>query len=228
MTQHNLKMRAWPRTALLLAVAATCAQAHAADSPWSVRIGPAQVAFDASASIDVGGANVPGANATADENTTLAFDIGYALDDRWTVRAAFGVPPTTTLNAAGSLKGMVPPLTGKLGRVSYGPAVLSLTWKLGDFGMFQPYVGAGVNYTHVFSTEDGDIAGLKVKSAFGTALQLGVDVPINRTWGLFLDVRKIFVKTTATGTVPAFGGPPAEASITLDPLVVHMGASYRF
>lgn len=56
----------------------------------------------------------------------------------------------------------------------------------------------------------------------------GVDVPLSNGWGLFLDIKKIYVKTTARGTVPAFGGPPAEASIRLNPLLVHAGISWRF
>jgi outer membrane protein len=220
--------QAWVAMGVLLPLAAALPAAHAGDSPWSVRVGPALAAFDASAKVDVGGANVPGANVGVKDNVFLGIDIGYALNDRWTIRTALGIPPTTRLSAAGTLKGFVPPLTGTLGRVKYGPAVLSATWKIGEFGAFHPYVGAGLNYTHVFSSKDGDIAGLKVKSAFGTALQVGFDVPIDRNWSLFLDARKIFVKTTATGNVPALGGPPAKASVTLNPLVVHMGASYRF
>jgi outer membrane protein len=228
MMNINLKTRSKVAMTLLLSIAAAVSTAHAEDSPWSIRAGAALVKFDASASVDVAGTAFPGANVAVKDNSTLAFDVGYALDDRWTIRTAFGVPPTTTMSTAGSLNGFVPPLTGTLGRVKYGPAVLSATYKLGNFGMFQPYVGAGLNYTHVFSSSDGDIAGLKVKSAFGTALQVGFDVPLDRNWGLFMDARKIFVKTTATGTIPALGGPPAKASVTLNPFVVHMGVSYRF
>lgn len=228
MKKCNLTSRTGFALGLLLPLAAASTSATAGDSPWSVRVGPAMAVFDASANVAVAGANVPGANIGVKDNTTLGIDIGYALNDRWTIRAALGIPPTTTLSTAGTLKGFVPPLTGTLGKVKYGPAVLSATWKFGGFGAFEPYVGAGVNYTHVFSSEDGDIAGLKVKSAFGTVLQAGFDVPIDRNWGLFLDARKIFVKTTATGTVPALGGPPAKASVTLNPLLVHVGASYRF
>lgn len=220
--------RVWVFMGAMLPLAAALPNAHAGDSPWSVRVGPALVAFDASARVDVAGSTVPGANVAVKDNSTLALDIGYALNDRWTIRTALGIPPTTTLSAAGTLKGFVPRLTGTLGRVKYGPAVLSATWKIGEFGAFHPYVDTGLNYTHVFSSKDGDIAGLKVKSAFGSVLQAGFDVPIDRNWGLFLDVRKIFVKTSATGTVPALGGPPAKATVTLDPLIIHMGASYRF
>jgi outer membrane protein len=80
----------------------------------------------------------------------------------------------------------------------------------------------------VFSSNDGDIAGLKVDSAFGTALQAGLDIPLDKSWGLFLDIRKIYVRTTANGSIPAFGGPAAKADVTLDPTIVHAGLSYRF
>lgn len=219
----------WLALCVLLPMATALHDAQAETvSPWSIRVGPARAAFDASASVDVAGNLISGANVGVKDNTTLGLDIGYALNERWTIRTAFGIPPTTTLSAAGTLQRMVPPLTGTLGRVKYGPAVLSVTWNVGEFGIFRPYLGAGVNYTKVFSSESADISGLRVKSAFGTVLQAGVDVPLDRNWGLFLDVRKIFVKTTATGTVPALGGPPAKASVTLNPLLVHVGASYRF
>jgi len=217
-----------PILGIIFPLAMLCAPAYAGESPWSLRAGPAQVAFDASASVSVAGTTFPGGNVGVQDNTALAFEIGYALDDRWTVRLALGVPPTTTFSAAGSLKGMVPPLTGTLGKVTYGPAVLSATYKLGSFGAVQPYVGAGINYTHVFSSNDGDIAGLKVDSAFGTALQAGLDIPLDKSWGLFLDIRKIYVRTTANGSIPAFGGPAAKADVTLDPTIVHAGLSYRF
>lgn len=218
----------WLGLSLLLTLLPASPAALADASPWSLRAGPAWVVWDASATVAVGGAVVPGGTAGAKDNTTLGLDIGYALNDRWTLRLAFGVPPTTTLSAGGTLRGMVPPLTGTLGNVKYGPAVLSATWKAGEFGAFQPYVGAGVNYTHVFASHDGDIAGLNVRSALGTALQAGFEVPLDARWRLFLDARKIFVKTTATGAVPALGGPPAKAWVTLDPLVVHAGVAYRF
>lgn len=202
--------------------------ALAAESPWILRLGPAAVRFDASATVEVAGARVPGGNVRVADNNALALEIGYALDEQWTVRLAVGVPPTTTLRTGGSLDALVPPLTGKLGRAKYGPAVLSATWSPGMVGPFRPYAGAGLNYTHVFSTDDGDIGGLKIKSAFGTALQLGVELPIDRSWSLFVDARKVFVKTTARGSVPALGGPAAKADVTLNPLIVHVGATYRF
>lgn len=217
-------LRAGLTIGLLLSLSAPLTMAHAeGSSPWSVRTGPVRVVFSESATVAVNGANVPGANAQAKDNTSLGIDVGYALSDRWTLRTAFGIPPTTTLSGTGSLAA-----AGTLGRVKYAPLVVSVTWKIGEFGPIHPYVGAGVNYTRVISQEDGSIAGLKVKSAFGSALQVGFDVPIDTNWGLFLDARKMFVKTTATGTLPTMGGASADASLTLNPLIVHTGVFYRF
>ncbi len=48
---------------------------------------------------------------------------------------------------------------------------------------------------------------------------------INRHWGAFFDVKKAFLRTTATGDL---GGVPVRAKVVLDPLVVHSGLTYRF
>ncbi len=130
------------------------------------------------------------------------------------------MPPTTKLTGTGPLEG-----AGELGRVKYGPAVLLATWSFDGLGAFRPYVGAGINYTIVLDSQDGAITSLKVKSAFGSVVQAGLDVSLGQRWGLFLDVKKIFLKTTADGMV---GSAPASASVRIDPLLVHGGVSYRF
>lgn len=204
------------------------AAAHAQNSPWSLRVGPAVVGFSPDLQVSVAGTPVAGAKAKVANNTTLGVEIGYALTDRWTARLALGLPPTATVKGAGSLTALAPPLTGTLGKVKYGPAVLSATYRLLDSGPVRPYVGAGVNYTIVLESPDGDLAQLDAKSAWGSVLQAGFDVPVNDRWSFFVDVRKVWVKTTATGVVPALGGPPAKASLKLDPVLLHLGVGYRF
>lgn len=212
--------------AIPLAMAAQCALAQ--NSPWSIRTGPAVVLAYPSASLSVAGAPVPGGEIGVKNNTTLALELGYALSDAWMARFAFGIPPTTTLSAKGTLTALVPPLTGTLGKVTYGPAALTMTYSFGAPGSIRPYAGAGINYTAILREKDGDVAGLKVRNAFGSVLQAGVDVPLQNGWNVFFDVRKIFVKLKASGTLPAMGGPPAEATLKLNPVVVHAGIGYRF
>ena len=92
----------------------------------------------------------------------------------------------------------------------------------------RPYVGAGLNYTIVFNSKDGFISNLDARSAFGTVLQIGAEVPLDKDWSLTLDARKIFLKTEADGTLPAMGGATAHANVRLDPLVVFIGVGTRF
>ena len=188
--------------------------------PWWVHVGPVHAKFHTTADVSLGGAIVPGAGANASSNTTLGLEVGYDLTPNLAARVTVGVPPTTRVTGTGPLAG-----AGELGRLKYGPAVASLTFSFDGMGVVRPYLGAGINYTIVLASKDGAITNLDAKNAFGSVLQAGVDVPLNKRWGIFLDVKKIFLKTTATGTV---GPAPASASVRLDPTLVHAGLSYSF
>ncbi|MDE2371214.1 MAG: OmpW family protein [Burkholderiales bacterium] len=199
-----------------------CAAAQQ-NSPWTVRLGAANVSFSTKADVQVNGATVPGANAKASSNTTLGLEIAYDISRDWTGRFLIGVPPTTTLTGTGALAG-----TGTLGKAKYGPAVLSATWNMVDAGPVRPYIGAGLNYTIVFSSQDGFISNLDVKSAFGAVAEIGATVPLDGGWSITLDARKIFLKTKANGTLPAMGGAAAHADLRLDPLVVFASVGKAF
>lgn len=216
----------FPRAASLLMLAATLASTAARaqdDSPWTVRLGAAHVGFSTRAEVQVGGAPVPGADASASSNTTLGLELAYDLSPQWTGRFLIGVPPTTTLTGTGALAS-----AGTLGKVTYGPAVLSATYRPWTTGPVRPYVGAGLNYTIVFRSEDGFISPLDVKNGLGTVLQIGADIPLDGGWSVGIDARKIFVKTQADGRLPAMGGAVAHADVRLDPLVVFLSVGRRF
>ncbi len=192
-------------------------------SPWRLYAGPAHIGFSTSADVRAGGQPVPGANAEADSNYSIGFGAIYDFHPGWSAELALGLPPTTALKGTGTLAG-----AGTLGKVKYGPAVLSVRRQLWDEGPVRPYIGAGINYTLVLESRDGFVSGLDVKNGVGPVLQAGFEVPIDARWSFFFDAKKIWVKTTATGTLPALGGAPAYAKVRLDPLVLTAGLSYRF
>lgn len=216
------------RTPIMTAVLAfgvfTCAAASAQESPWSWKLGPAHLAFNSSTSVFLGGQAVPGGDAKAKDNTTLGLEIGYRLTPEWTGRLLVGLPPTTTLTAAGTLTGV-----GDLGKVTYGPAALTMTYGLAPWGAIQPYVGAGIAYNIVFQEKDRVLTDLKVRNSWGSVLQVGFDMPLDKDWSIGLDLRKVFLKAKATGTAPpGFGSAPVSATVKLDPLVYHLSVSKRF
>jgi outer membrane protein len=204
--------------------------AHAEGSPWSVRVGPAGVYFNTSASVDVAGSHVPGAEVNVENKKTLGFDIGYDLSDRWTLHLAGGIPPRTKITTGGALNSMVPPLTGKLADAKCGPGALTAVYKFNPQGNFNPYIGAGVSYTFFYDIKGGDISGLNIDSSFGAVVHAGFTAPItqDRRWSYFFDVRKVWVETHARGTIPALGDLPARVTLHLDPLVALTGVEYHF
>ncbi|GGB79557.1 hypothetical protein GCM10011352_01500 [Marinobacterium zhoushanense] len=208
----------------LLTLATLCVDmAQAEDSPWSVFVGPAHIRFSTDAKAYANGTIISGGNGEASSNNGLSFGANYQIDPYWTARLTLGLPPTTTLRGTGTLAS-----AGVLGKVTYGPAVLSVTRYLGGPAAIRPYLGVGVNYTLVTDTEDGAIADFKADSTYGAVLQGGIEGRVYKDFSLFLDVKKIYAKTTASGDLPAVGGAKASADITLDPLIISLGISKRF
>lgn len=207
--------------ALALGLAAAPAMADSRLG-WYFQAGPASVGFDEGASIAAGGSTVPGASATLSNNGTLALGIGYRFSEPFSVIAILGVPPTTTVRGTGPLAGVT------VGKVTYGPLIVAANYHIPTKGKFQPFVGAGLNYTLVFDTQDDGITGLKADNALGGVLRLGFDYMVDDQNGFFFSANKIFVNTKAHGFAPALGGAPVEADITLDPLVLQAGWVHRF
>ena len=86
---------------------------------------------------------------------------------------------------------------------------------------FSPYIGAGINYTYFYG-EGGGLAGFKVRSTFGAAVQVGADYAIGGNWSLNLDVKKLYLRPEAvTSTLRV-------DHVKIDPWLVSVGVGYRF
>jgi len=202
------------------------AAAQPSESPYWIHLGPALVQFENGGDVTVGGAIVPGASTRATDNTTLGVELGYDLTPHYAVRLTLGIPPTTSVEGTGNLSASAG-LPQPLAKVTYGPAVVSATWHpLGRSG-FSPYIGAGLNYPIVVKVEDQFLVNVHVQTKIGTAIQFGADYAIDKKWGLFLDVKKLFMEADITANLPG-GGPAATTTAKLNTLVIHAGVSYRF
>ncbi len=207
--------------AVMVAVGGSSAMAQeTGHAGWFVRTGPLGVVFDEHASISVGGVGMTGASTEAQDNATLGFDIGYRFNEHFSATLSGGIPPKTKLYGTGPLQGVF------LGSTYYAPAVMAVQYHLPDFGLgVRPYLGGGLNYTLFFGEKDGAVSNLKIKNKFAPVLQVGAELDINDKWGLYFDAKKIWLSSTATGTV---GGAPARAEITANPYVISGGLTYKF
>lgn len=209
----------------VLALSSLSCAANAADNSgsWDMQIGPAYIDFHEKVSLSAAGTPVPGAAAKVKNNTTLAAEITYRFTPEWSVAGNIGIPPTTDVTGTGTAEPF-----GKLGSVRYAPFAVTGKYTFGAGSSFRPYVGAGLVYYVVTKETDAFITSLKVDNATGSALQAGFQYDLTPSLGLFADVKKFFIKTTASGSLPALGGAPAKADIRLDPLALHAGVVVRF
>jgi outer membrane protein len=191
----------------------------ATNTGWYIQAGPAHVALDEDASVSAGGAEIPGANLSFSDDSTIAFGLGYRFSEHVSIIGIVGVPPETTLKGSGSLEGL------PVGKTKYGPSGLALDYHFNTQGAFQPFIGAGVSYAIMIDTKGDSVDNLDIENAFGSVIRVGFDYMISDSNGLFLSVNKLFMDTEATGTL---GGAPIKAEIDLDPLIVHAGWVHRF
>ncbi|KAK0350341.1 hypothetical protein LTR94_029410, partial [Friedmanniomyces endolithicus] len=86
-------------------------------------------------------------------------------------------------------------------------------------GPVKPYLGAGVNYTIIFKTKDRLLQDFKAKDTVGPVLQGGVDIALNKSFGIYFDAKKIFATSDTTWKLPTPAGlAPGTAKVKLDPL----------
>lgn len=113
---------------------------------------------------------------------------------------------------------------GKISKIWVLPPTLTLQYHL-PMGAFKPYVGAGVNYTAIISSDATAVIGGvdSWDSSFGFALQAGFDYAIDDKWSVNFDVKKIWLNLDAK-----VGVARTPASVDLDPWVIGMGVGYRF
>jgi outer membrane protein len=214
---HSIKLAVG--TALAALAVAAPAQAQEAGR-WFVHLGPALISPDEGATMTAGGQPLAGADVSIGSRWTVAGEVGYFVTPNIALAAAAGFPPTFKVKTAGTLAGM-----GTAGEMTGGPAGLLVQYHFNREGRIQPYVGAGTSFLVVFGTKDGLMTGLKAKSAVGTALQAGANVMLGERMGLFIDVKKAWVGTVATGNL---GPAPVRAKVNVDPVVANLGLTYSF
>jgi outer membrane protein len=109
----------------------------------------------------------------------------------------------------------------EIGTFKHLPPTLTVQYHFTGLS-FRPYVGAGVNYTHLSSVDIlGGAADLK-KNSYGLAAQVGVDVPLGGGWLLNADLKKVQI-----GTKVYVGGVD-QGKFKVDPLLIGIGVGKRF
>ena len=116
---------------------------------------------------------------------------------------------------------------GKIGSIKQLPPTLLAQYHFLPDGQFDPYVGAGINYTRVWGAEFDPAVdsvyhlGVEQKS-IGPAVQVGMDYKIDKNWSVNVDVKYIDIKVD----VKSAGSKLTELKVS--PIIAAVGVGYRF
>lgn len=200
------------RAALLLLTAV----ALQAASPWSARLRATYLeTVDKSDAFTALGINF-GANAVSVNDKFIPeIDVDYAFTDTLSAELVLTIPQTQDV----SLKGV-----GKLGSFKHLPPTLLGKYRANAGGSFRPYVGAGLNFTLIWST-NLSVAGVPLSLdnySVGLAAQAGVDWKIDDRWTCNVDVKRAAIRSDVSA------GSAKLTEARLDPWLYSIGLSYAF
>jgi outer membrane protein len=201
----------------LLALVASPALAYEAGT-WVLRAGVGVVApdsdnlvIDQDTIVDV------------DDGTSLTLTGTYMFSPNWAFDILASWPFSHDIKLGGT----------KIAETDHLPPTFSMQYHFLPDGTFQPYVGAGVNYTTFFSTDVTqdltDLTGITdidLDDSFGLAVQLGADWTFGNRWLLNFDLRYIDIESDLTASD---GVDSAElGTVKIDPWVYSINIGYSF
>ncbi len=219
---------------LALAIAAPSVQAHQAGD-IIVRAGAVTVQTHESTSGvkgdrgTLGTLGNLGGKASINNDTQLGLNFAYMITDNWGVELLAATPFSHDVKIKGS---SLAPANGKLGSFKHLPPTLSAVYyPLDSKSAFQPYVGAGINYTTFFnesvssSAKQQGFTSLNIKDSWGLAAQVGADYMLTDNIMINGQIRYIDIDTTAYASHAA---GRAKVNVDVKPWVYMLGLGYKF
>ncbi len=216
------------------------AQAEAGD--WVVRVRAADVSPNEDSKLgktvnSVLGipAMTPGAELEVDNNWIPELDISYYFTKNIAAELILALGSKHDVSIKGDSAGIIN--NQNLGSVDALPPTLTLQWHFNPDQTFDPYVGAGVNYTVMLDRNlkgsRGAIAGDKIKvdsDSWGYALQAGFDINLKDGWLINADVKYITMDTDVKWKNPVLTGNAWRKidSLDIDPWVFGIGIGKKF
>jgi outer membrane protein len=201
----------------------TCSTYAYEQGDWIVRIGMTSVApDDSSSNVNVGGADL-GIGVNVDSNVQLGLNLVYFYSSHLAIEVLAATPFSHDIGLD---------TVGALGNTKHLPPTLSANYYFAEpSSVFQPYIGAGVNYTMFFDEQftsantDAGFSDLELDNSLGLAAQVGFDYMLDDNWLINASVRWIDIDTEANFDL---NGSAGSVDVSIDPLVYSITAGYRF
>jgi len=196
--------------AITLASSATAMAQELQDSHWLVRARAVHI-DTANQSDRIGGMGASDRLHVSDK-TIPEVDITYFFTPNWAAELILTYPQKHSVTLDGA----------SIGTFRHLPPTLTAQYHFLPGAVFNPYVGAGVNYTLLSKVDLLDGAARLEHDSVGLALQAGVDFRIDSRWSINVDVKKLQLRSDV-----AIGGVQA-SRVKVDPVLLGIGVGYRF
>lgn len=222
--------------AALIAASLIPSLAYAEAGDWVVRLRAANISPDEDSRLGrttnaaLGAAVLdPGAELEVESNTIPEIDISYYVTKNIALELILAVGSKHDVNIHKNPTG---PLAGNhdLGEVNLLPPTLTVQWHFRPDQMFDPYVGAGINYTRFMDNSlKLDATGMPIRvdrNSWGPALQAGFDINLKDGWLINADVKKLWIDTDVK--MNAGAGYVKIDSLDINPWVFGIGIGKKF
>jgi outer membrane protein len=192
---------------LLGTLFALSAVAHAADGPWMVRARALHMNVHNGNAPEVAGGRIELNNKWFPQ-----LDVSYFFSRNWAAELALTIPQEHDVLRDGTV----------IGAVKHLPSTLLLQYHFAPDDTLRPYIGLGLNYTHITSVSLP--AGIDVeRDSVGAVLQIGMNIRLSDKWFLNLDAKKVYINTEVKSTAGAW-----ITTLNVDPAFYGIGLGYRF
>ena len=185
--------------------------AQAEDGSFMVRARAVYIDF---ANSQKGGLDSVAGKIEADNTLIPEIDLSYFFTKNIAAELVLTYPQEVDIKIAGAKQGTIKAL----------PPSLLLQYHFTDLGAFKPYIGAGVNYTFFYNTNNilGGAASVE-RNSWGLAGQVGFDYMFTKNVGLNIDVKYIKMDTDVS-----VNGLGKIGTLKLNPVTAGVGVTYRF
>ena len=153
---------------------------------------------------------------SVDSATSATITFSYMMTANWAVEVLAAYPFEHDIYVVGG---------PEVGSTKHLPPTVSLQYHFLPDSTFQPYIGAGVNYTTFFSEKlYGPLEGsqLSLDDSWGLAAEIGADFMLGEAWFLNVSARFIDINTDAKVDGADIG------EVNIDPWVYGAHVGFRF
>ncbi len=193
-----------PALALATTLTGTAFAQSTAEGPWMLR---ARVVH-----MDSRNADSTGLGLAINNKTLPDVDVSYFFSPTLAVELLLTVPQKHTVTANGT----------DIGTLKHLPPTLLLQRHFPTASGVRPYVGAGVNYTRFSSVNLLGGGATTDSHSWGPALQVGVDIPLQRNVYFNVDLKKVLIRTDV------YAGGSNVGRFKADPWLLGAGVGWRF